>query len=100
VHHLVHVEHGGATDTANLIALCPYHHRQHHQGHLGITGNADQADGLAFTNARGDPITSAAHVIRPTGPPPTPAKRYIHPLGERLDRWAVMFRDPPPTSAA
>jgi hypothetical protein len=61
-----------------------------------VCGNADQPDGLTFTNARGDPITSAPNITKPTGPPPAPAKRYIHPLGERLDRWAVMFHDPPP----
>ena len=40
-HHIVHWEDGGATDTANLLAMCSYHHGLHHRGRLGITGNAD-----------------------------------------------------------
>ena len=32
VHHLVHWEDGGATDTANLCCLCAKHHRMHHRG--------------------------------------------------------------------
>ena len=41
VHHIIHWEDGGVTETWNLIALCPHHHRLHHQGKLGISGNAD-----------------------------------------------------------
>lgn len=41
VHHVTHWEDGGATDTANLLALCSKHHRLHHLGKLGITGDAD-----------------------------------------------------------
>ncbi|MGI9032127.1 MAG: HNH endonuclease signature motif containing protein, partial [Acidimicrobiales bacterium] len=40
VHHIVHWEDGGATDTPNLVALCSAHHRAHHRGILGIEGNA------------------------------------------------------------
>ena len=41
VHHVVHWEDGGATDTANLVALCGYHHRLHHRGGAaGPTGPA------------------------------------------------------------
>jgi hypothetical protein len=100
VHHIVHHEHGGGTDTPNLAALCPSHHRLHHQGRLGIAGNADHPDGLTFTNARGDPLTGAARPAKPTGPPPPPATPYQHPSGERLERWAVIFPDPPPNGAA
>jgi hypothetical protein len=99
VHHIVHHEHGGGTDTPNLAALCRYHHRLHHQGHLGIAGNADDAHGLTFTNARGEPLTGAAHPIKPSEPPP-PAAPYEHPSGERLQRWAVLFPDPPPAGHA
>ena len=41
VHHIIHWSAHGPTDTWNLICLCPRHHRLHHQGRLGITGNAD-----------------------------------------------------------
>ena len=37
VHHVVHDEHDGPTDTWNLIAICPADHRRHHRGQLGIT---------------------------------------------------------------
>jgi hypothetical protein len=96
VHHLVHDEHEGPTDTWNLIAICPADHRRHHRGQLGITGNADDPDGLTFTDARGRVIDPATRPRKPTGPPPDPDQPYEHPLGERLDGRAVMFRDPPP----
>ncbi|WP_142254680.1 HNH endonuclease signature motif containing protein, partial [Mycobacterium colombiense] len=31
-HHLRHWEDGGPTELANLVLLCPYHHRLHHRG--------------------------------------------------------------------
>ena len=39
IHHITHWEHGGPTNTNNLICLCRRHHRLHHLGHLAITGN-------------------------------------------------------------
>jgi hypothetical protein len=48
VHHVIHwdPDHGnGPTDTWNLACLCPRHHRLHHQGKLGISGNADDPTG-------------------------------------------------------
>ncbi len=95
VHHVIHDEHLGPTDSWNLASLCPYHHRLHHKGLLGITGNADEPDGLTFTNEHGHHIPTAARPVIPTGPPPSPARPYEHPLGESLDRWAVLFPDPP-----
>ncbi|RLE25022.1 MAG: hypothetical protein DRJ50_03710 [Actinobacteria bacterium] len=89
VHHIVHWEHDGPTDTWNLIALCPYHHRLHHKGKLGICGNADQLDGVAFTNEHGNPIAqTGAKPEPPGGPPPTPKGEYEHPYGEPIQtRW-------------
>ena len=95
VHHITHREHGGGHDTPNLAALCPACHRAHHHGQLGITGNADLPDGLTFTDSHGRVLDPAAHPTKPTGPPPPPHRPYQHPLGERLDRWAVIFPDPP-----
>jgi len=95
VHHVIHDEHGGPTDTANLIGICPADHRLHHQGLLGITGNADHPDGLTFTDAHGRPIDPAAHPTKPTGPPPAPAQPYQHPLGERMEHWCITFPDQP-----
>jgi len=40
IHHIRHWEDGGPTDTANLLALCRRHHRDHHH-RLDITGNPD-----------------------------------------------------------
>jgi hypothetical protein len=95
VHHIIHWEHDGTTDTWNLIALCPRHHRMHHRGELGITGNADLADGVTFTNRHGRVIgTTGARPQPPGAPPPAPAGAYEHPLGERLDdRW--LYFNPP-----
>ena len=41
IHHITHWEHGGPTNTNNLLTLCRHHHRLHHLGHLTITGNPD-----------------------------------------------------------
>jgi hypothetical protein len=104
IHHLVHWEDGGSTDTANLVALCSAHHRLHHLGRLGIEGNADDAEGLVFTDHRGRRLTGTG---RPAPPVPTldeaarrlnlDAAPYVHPSGERLEpRW-VYFNQPAPT---
>jgi hypothetical protein len=96
VHHIIHDQHHGPTDTWNLAGLCPADHRLHHQGKLGISGNADDPDGLTFTDGHGRMIDPATRPIKPTGPPPGgPVKPYEHPLGERLQRWAILFPDPP-----
>ena len=97
IHHVIHREHRGPTDTNNLAALCA-HHRQHHRGQLGITGNADQPDGLTFTDRHGRTINPTAQPRPPSGPLPTPDPAYQHPLGERLDRWAIHFDHPPPNT--
>ena len=48
-----------------------------------------------------DVIDPATRPIKPTGPPPAgPVKPYEHPLGERLQRWAILFPDPPPDHVA
>jgi hypothetical protein len=95
VHHVIHREHGGGHDLANLACLCPRHHRMHHQGRLGITGNADVDGGLVVTDHFGRPMRAGAAARPPTGPPPTPPVPYRHPLGERLDPSAVVFNVPP-----
>ncbi|MET0663172.1 MAG: DUF222 domain-containing protein [Ilumatobacteraceae bacterium] len=95
VHHIIHWEHDGPTDSWNLVALCPHHHRLHHQGRLGITGNADQPGGLTFTDADGRVINaSGAKPKPPGGPPPPITGRYVTPLGERLDMRWVTFSPP------
>ncbi|MDQ3738358.1 MAG: HNH endonuclease [Actinomycetota bacterium] len=105
VHHIVHwTPDDGPTDTWNLICLCPRHHRMHHQHILGIQGNADLPTGtpgaVEFTDAKGHRMKPAADPTTPTSPPPTPAGSYAHPLGERLDRWAIHFNEPPTGGSA
>ena len=41
-HHVIAVEHGGATDLANLILLCSRHHKHLHDHHIHTSGNGDQ----------------------------------------------------------
>ena len=41
-------------------------------------------------------IDPAARPIKPTGRPPVPDTPYEHPTGERLQRRAVVYPDPPP----
>ena len=96
VHHIIHWEHDGPTDTWNLISLCGHHHRLHHKGKLGISGNADIPGGVAFTNTAGRPIRPSGARPKPPGAPPSPPiGTYRHPDGGRMDpRW--LYFTPPP----
>ena len=96
VHHIIHWSAHGPTDTWNLICLCPKHHRLHHQGRLGITGNADLDNGVEFTDANGKVLTeSGAKPWPPRAAPPPINETYEHPIGERLDfRWLHFNNDP------
>ena len=102
IHHIIHWENGGPTDTWNLIALCPHHHRMHHKGELGISGNADDGT-VIFTDRNGNLLRPTGAKPKPPGaPPPPPPGRYAHPLGERLDTQYLHFREPdtrPPHAA-
>lgn len=96
VHHIIHWEDGGPTETWNLICLCPRHHRLHHQGELGISGNADDPSGLTFTTRDGRVLAPSGAKPKPPGaPPPPPQGVYKHPLGERVDMRWIHFRKPP-----
>lgn len=96
VHHIVHWEYDGPTDTWNLVLVCGHHHRSHHRGHLGISGNADEADGLTFTDSHGRIIRQSGAAPNPPGePPPPPSLPYEHPVGERLDMDSILFTPPP-----
>ncbi|MEM1333061.1 MAG: HNH endonuclease signature motif containing protein, partial [Actinomycetota bacterium] len=95
IHHIVHWSDHGPSDTWNLIALCPRHHRAHHHGKLGITGNADEPDGVVFSRADGTPIRPSGASPNPsTGPPPPIPGSYEHPVGGRLDTSCVGFHPP------
>jgi hypothetical protein len=96
VHHIIHWSAHGPTDTWNLICLCPKHHRLHHQGRLGITGNADISDGVHFSNAAGHVLAESGARPEPPGAPPPPIRgTWQHPLGERLDSRWLFFNDDP-----
>ncbi len=82
-HHIRHWEDGGATELANLVLVCPYHHRLHHQGYLTITGPPDN---LLVTDEDGQPLHPGSLARPPTQPPPA-VKPYPGPLGERADWW-------------
>jgi len=85
IHHIVHWTNGGETEPENLISLCARHHRAHHLGLIGITGNANQPDSMVFADHHGNPINTTP---KPIITPPTPASpelRYEHPSGERLN---------------
>ncbi|HXH59189.1 HNH endonuclease signature motif containing protein [Iamia sp.] len=85
IHHIVHWEDDGETITANLICLCSAHHRMHHQGLLGIVGNADDADRY------GNHLGGATRARPPKAADMPTVGAYPCPTGERLDRAAVHF---------
>jgi len=95
-HHLIHWEDGGPTELWNLVLVCPYHHRLHHQGVITLTGPADK---LIVTDSDGAELTGASLARPPTTPPPDvpPCKG---PLGERADWWwyDAFQPQPPPTN--
>ena len=84
VHHIIHWQDGGPTDTWNLLSLCGRHHRMHHQGLLGIEGNADEPDGIEFTDTRGSPIPHA-HPPNPPSEPPECERPYEAPPAGRMN---------------
>ena len=54
-HHLIAVEHGGKTELANLILLCPRHHKLLHDRHIRTSGNGDRP---VFTSEGGREVTT------------------------------------------
>lgn len=82
-HHLIHWEDGGPTELWNLVLVCPYHHRMHHKGELGLTGPAHD---LVVTDCFGTPLSNRSLARPPTQPPPAVAA-YRGPTGERAQWW-------------
>ncbi|OBH17612.1 HNH endonuclease signature motif containing protein [Mycobacterium sp. E3247] len=94
-HHLRHWEDGGPTELANLVLVCPYHHRLHHRGLITLTGPA--AD-LTVTDSSGRPLSAASLARPPTLAPPAVAP-CPGPTGERADWWWYdPFQPQPPPS--
>lgn len=102
VHHIVHWEDGGVTDTHNLLTLCRRHHRAHHLGLLGIDGDPNHPNGprpLCFSDRNGRRIEPLGRPEPPPSPDPVaaasqrrlPAADYAHPLGERMRAaWVIL----------
>jgi hypothetical protein len=99
IHHLISWRHGGATDMANLISLCPFHHDALHRGEFSVSGDPNIAGGLVFTRADGRVIAPAGKPRPPDPGRPLPAPpdghRFRHPSGETLQTGAVWFSPPP-----
>jgi hypothetical protein len=85
IHHLVHWLAGGPTDTWNLLSMCPKHHRLHHLGLLGITGNADEPDGVVFTDRLGRVMEPVGAPVVSDDPVPRPDPAYRPPLMGKVD---------------
>ena len=85
VHHIVHWLHGGASDTGNLLSLCSKHHRQHHQGELGVSGDADQPGGVIFTDVHGRVLAGSGRPKVPEADPDPPPTRFAPGSGGRMD---------------
>ncbi|CQD20366.1 HNH endonuclease domain-containing protein [Mycobacterium lentiflavum] len=66
-HHIRHWEDGGSTELANLVLVCPYHHRLHHRGVITITGSADA---LIVTDHTDRPLRPGSLARPPTQPRP------------------------------
>ena len=56
----------------------------HHQGLLGITGNADEPDGVVFSDARGSPIAQSC-LPAPPGQLPGCDRPYEAPPAGRMN---------------
>jgi hypothetical protein len=95
-HHIRHWEDGGPTELSNLVLVCPYHHRLHHQRAITITGPADQ---LTVTDSSGRPLNAGSLARPPTHPPPA-VPPCPGPTGERAQWWWYQpFQpQPPPTT--
>jgi hypothetical protein len=94
-HHIRHWEDGGPTELANLVLLCPYHHRLHHRGVLTITG---APSALTVTDNAGHVLSPGSLARPPTKPPPAVAP-CPGPTGERAHWWwyTPFQPQPPPT---
>ncbi|RAV09445.1 hypothetical protein DQP57_15030 [Mycobacterium colombiense] len=95
-HHIRHWEDGGPTELANLVLLCPYHHRLHHRGVITITG---PAHALVVRDDAGRVLSPGSLARPPTTPRPAVAP-CPGPTGERAQWWwYTPFQPQPPPTA-
>jgi len=62
-------------------------------GRLGIEGDADEPDGMVFTDDQGRRLDACGHPVPPGATTPPPGN-WIPPTGEPLDPWAIYFNEP------
>src|ERR1700758_3152874 len=95
-HHIRHWEDGGPTELANLVLVCPYHHRLHHRGVITITGPAVD---LTVTDSAGQSLRPGSLARSPRQDPPAVAP-CPGPTGERASWWwyEPFKHQPPPTN--
>jgi uncharacterized protein DUF222/HNH endonuclease len=92
-HHIRHWEDGGPTELANLVLVCPYHHRLHHRGGITITGTADD---LTITDSSGRPL-SPGSLARPPNQAPPDVPPCPGPTGDRAQWWWYQPFQPRPS---
>jgi hypothetical protein len=71
-HHVLHWQHDGPTDLANLASLCRHHHGVSHRN--GWTMRATHDEWFHWTTPKGDTFWSQRHGHQRAGPTPTPVK--------------------------
>jgi HNH endonuclease len=71
LHHIQHWVNGGRTDLANLVSLCPYHHKAvHDRGYLiaaPAQEDAEAGGGFAFYRPDGTPLPASPPLPPPDG---------------------------------
>jgi len=83
IHHIRHWEDGGKTESGNLCALCPFHHRRVHAGELSIDGNPDRPFGPVVRDRFGNELRPPPPTP-PDEPPDPPPRPFRHPIGDRM----------------
>jgi len=92
LHHIRHWVNGGRTDLANLISLCPWHHKIVHDRGYTIAAPPAGGGGFAFCRPDGTPLPPCPPLPGPDGPIGQAHDAEITPdtiippwYGERLD---------------
>jgi hypothetical protein len=89
-HHIRQWDDGGLTVPANLVMLCPHHHRELHHGVFSIEGNPDTGT-LRFLDRFGRVIAPPGLDPPPSPPPGEGPSPFTPPAGEPLHshsfRW-------------